>query len=305
MRDRRRMQEHVAAANLGHQIGQKCADFSEFAPRREDDGLRLAGRAAGVTEAQGIFESAIDDACAAATLLEHAREFITADEDFRVHPLNVVVNHRATAAVRNLVDVIGERLAHIELHADQTRLGERVVDDQALDRVRQQDADAVTRSHAAVQQSVSDAVRGRIEIRKAQRPPPLSKAGSRSKLQRCAPNHRPNLHDVAPPSTVRGCAVPKDRLRQHPQGNLYRCLTSKSIPGWTRVVSPDRLISQGRWLGSSCRSPEDVPFSSQAAPAVLAPRRSCGLNSSRGPYPRAERRPSLPRGLQACAPPPP
>jgi pyruvate, orthophosphate dikinase len=71
---------------------------------------------------------------------------------------------RILLAPRQLVGVIGERLARIEGDPHETCLCQRVIGDETVDAVRQQHADPVASAKAAVEKAVAQPVRQRVEL---------------------------------------------------------------------------------------------------------------------------------------------
>ena len=82
------------------------------------------------------------------------------------------------SAVRQLVGVIGERLPRIQGDPHETRLGQRVIGDEAVDAVRQQHADPVAGTKPALEQRVAKPVSQRVELAKLTTRSPSTRQGA-------------------------------------------------------------------------------------------------------------------------------
>ena len=85
---------------------------------------------------------------------------------------SAVVDDSPAAGVLQLVGVLGLGVLLVERDADESGLGERVVRREALDAVGKHHADAVPRLESLGDESIADAVGGRVELPERQGPVP-------------------------------------------------------------------------------------------------------------------------------------
>ncbi len=177
MRDRRSVQESLALAQVGREVGEKRGEFGELAARRQRHGLGAPGRAAGVAEAVGRIERPVDRARRLrAAFAVMRREFdrrrlgISTPSRAISAGSDSVVDHAAAAAVGELEGVIVQRLARVHADAHETGFGERVIGDETIDAVRQQHADAISGDEARREQRIAELVGEPVELPEATRP---------------------------------------------------------------------------------------------------------------------------------------
>ena len=176
MGDRGAVQEYLALGQFGNEVAEEHRRFHQVGAGGQRNRFRGAGGAAGETQPQRRVEVAIDRARRAAAIGDHVDQLVEQDLDVGFDSVDAVMDDSAAAAVADLVAMRFERLADVKLDAHQSGLEHRVIGDQAVDRIGQQDADAVARLETLGDQRIAQLIGGRVEFAKAERACPFGQA---------------------------------------------------------------------------------------------------------------------------------
>ena len=205
--DRGRVQHHRVRAQVRQQVDQEVRHLGKLAAGGQHHRLRLAGGASGVGEPQRRVLVATDVARAGHRRPDQVRQLGGRDHVLDLGRRVAVVDQPAGLGVVDLVGVLVRGLTGVERYADQARLGQRVVGDDAVDPVGHQHRDPVACLETAGQEGMSEPVGQVVDVRERQHPLAVDEGGRGAELAACPTDQIPDLHCLSSPYPSRAREV--------------------------------------------------------------------------------------------------